>query len=198
MLSSSRARPWRAAISTTSAAPEASRTPADTDSGPDTSVLRIEHVGAHDLDLAGLAVNGRCAHQSLTQALAATRHQGEAHPAIELDRGGRRGHVAETRGGRVRRDQLQAVAQALALEGPPYAYELQPIGRGEAGALRQRAADEIAVLLQHPLKAEIIGAGVAVQLSSCHVTLLNAQGVERFEAIGRYMEGLARLEHRRS
>src|SRR3984893_19408201 len=197
MLSSSRARPWRAAISTMSAAQDASRRPgADTDSGPDTSVVRIEHVGAHDLDLARLVVNGRCADQPLTQALAATRHQGEAHPAIELDRGGRRGHVAETRGGRVRRDQLQAVAQALAPEGPPYADELQPLGRCEAGALRQRAADEIALLLQHPLKAEIVGAGVAVQLSSRHVTLLNTQGVERFEAIGRNAEGLARLEHR--
>src|SRR5260370_5813499 len=196
MRSSSRARPWNAAISTTSATQEASRTPADTDSGPDTNVLRIEHVGAHDLDLAGFVVNGRCADQPLTQPLAAAHHQRQAHPTIELDPRGRRGHVAETRGGRLRRDELYAVAQALrALEGP-HADELQPIGCRQAGALRQRAADEIAVLLQHPLKAEIIGAGVAVQLSSGHVTLLDAQGVERLEAIGRYTEGFARLEHR--
>src|SRR5882762_5497592 len=198
MLSSSWARACRAAISTISATQDASRMPgADTDSGPDTSVLRIEHVGAHDLELGDLVVNGRCADHPLTQAPAAARHQRQTHPAIELDRGGRRGHVAETRGARLRRDQLQAVAQAVpALEGP-YPDELQPIRRREAGALRQRAADEIAVLLQHPLKAEIIGAGVAVELRSRHVALLDAQGVERLEAVGRYTQGLACLEHRR-
>src|SRR2546421_6807022 len=63
-------------------------------------------------------------------------------------------------------------------------------------SLRQRAADEIPVLLQHPLQAEIIGAGVAVQLRGGHVTLLDAQRVERIEAVGRYTEGLARREHR--
>src|SRR2546430_7988948 len=67
-----------------------------------------------------------------------------------------------------------------ALEGP-HADELQPIGRRQPGALRQRAADEIPVLLQHPLQAEIIGAGVAVQLRGGHVTLLDAQRVERID-----------------
>src|ERR1700682_3935133 len=108
MLSSSWARGWRAAISPIYVTEDASRMPGA--SSPDTNVVRIEHVGADDLELGDLVVNGRCADEPLTQALAAARHQRQAHPAIELDRGGRRGHVAETRGARLRRDQLEASA----------------------------------------------------------------------------------------
>src|SRR2546423_11842726 len=94
--------PCRAAISTISAAQDASRMPGvargiDSDSGADTKLLRIEHVRAHDLHLDGLVVNRRCADQPLTQPPAAARRQRQPHPAVALDRGGRGGHLAETR-----------------------------------------------------------------------------------------------------
>src|SRR2546430_8187914 len=153
MFSSSGARPCRAAISTISAAQDASRMPGvargiGRESGADTKVLRVEHVRAHDLDLDGLVVNRRCADQPLTQPPAAARHQRQAHPAVALDRGGRGGHVAETRSARLGCDELQAVSQAVRARQGPYADELQALGRREAGALRQRAADEIIELLR--------------------------------------------------
>src|SRR5256885_5366482 len=148
-------------------------------SGADTKVLRIEQVWAHDLELDGLVVNRRRADQPLTQPPAAARQQRQAHPAVALNRGGGGGHVARTGRASLRCDELQAVSQTVRARQGTYADELQALGRREAGALRQRAADEITLLLQHPLQAEIIGAGVAVQLCGGHVTLLDAQGVDR-------------------
>src|SRR5258708_35428070 len=107
MFLSSGARPWRAAISTISAAQDASRMP---DSGADTQVLRIEHVRAHDLDLDGLVVNRRGADQPLPQSLAAARNPRETHPAIARDRRGRGGHVAKSRRARLRFDGLYGVS----------------------------------------------------------------------------------------
>src|SRR5579863_805628 len=82
----------KAASSRISAVTGASRIPAPGDggrgSGPDTQVLRVEHVGAHDLELRRLIVERRDAEQTAADALAAAREQREPHPALELGGGG--------------------------------------------------------------------------------------------------------------
>src|ERR1700758_4728606 len=81
-------------------------------SGPDTGVLRIEHVGTHDFDLGALAVKGRSAEQARADALPAGREQREPHPPLEIDGRGRGGDVTETRLRRLPCDEVHPVAQA--------------------------------------------------------------------------------------
>src|SRR5689334_10394999 len=119
-----------------------------------TQVLRVEHVGADDLDLAALAVHGRETDETPSDAPPAACNEGEPHPPLELDRRSRRGHVAEARGASLGVEQLHAVTQrTCAIEGA-HADQLQPVGRDEPRALRERAADEVAVRLEHALHPE--------------------------------------------
>src|SRR5437588_9995486 len=116
MPESSLARARNAASSTISTAQAASSTPGTSLAAPrasraDTQVLRIEHVGARDFELGALAVHGRESGETPSDAPPAAGHEGESHPAPELDRGGRCGHVAETRGAALGGEALQAVAQ---------------------------------------------------------------------------------------
>src|SRR5436305_787320 len=94
MPESSLARARNAASSTISTAQAAISTPEASLAAPrasraDTQVLRIEHVGAHDFDLGALAVHGRESGETPSDAPPAAGHEGESHPAPELDRGGR-------------------------------------------------------------------------------------------------------------
>ena len=102
------------------------------------------------------------------------------------------GDVAEAAVGGCRHDQLRAVAQAARAVDGAHAHQLQALRRGEARALRERAADEVAALLQQALQAEIIGRGIAVQLRGGDVPFLDAQGVERIESVGADAERRAR------
>ena len=83
-----------------------------------------------------------------------------------------------------RRPQMRAAAQpGFGVYGPD-ADELQPARFLHSGTFQQRTADEIAALLQHPRQAEIAGRGGAVQLAAGHMTLLDAQHVQRVQPIG--------------
>src|SRR5262249_6268296 len=55
-------------------------------SGPNTRILRIKHVRAHDLDTEARIVHRRNAEHPLPDALAPVRQQREPNPTFELDR----------------------------------------------------------------------------------------------------------------
>src|SRR5262249_40511303 len=159
-------RSRNAASSTMSAGHEASLTPAapaDAASGPDTRVLRIQHVGTHDLELERLPVNGRSADETRADALPSGGEEGEAHPALELGgwRGG--GDVAEARVVRPGGEEVHPVAQPARTVYRMHADELQPF-RGGRLAARECPADEVAALLQHALEPQVVRARVAVEL----------------------------------
>src|SRR5204863_4930133 len=88
-------RDWSADVcSSDPSGPSGTPPPAPSLAGPrasraNTQVLRIEHVGAHDFDLGALAVHGRESGETPSDAPPAAGHEGESHPAPELDRGGR-------------------------------------------------------------------------------------------------------------
>src|SRR5262249_44156720 len=123
-------RSRRAASSMTSAATGEQVMPAGASaavrlSGPDTHVLRIEHVRAEDLKLHRLLMDGRAGEQPLPKALATTGEQRESHPAFELDRRSGGGEVAKTHIGGLTRNELTAVAQTLAAIGRADTDQLQ-------------------------------------------------------------------------
>src|ERR1700722_666140 len=193
MPATSLARLRSAAISTISLALVSSCRPnarpgIDGSSGADTQVLRIDNVRADDLDLGGLIVDRRAGEQPLPDALPAARKQRQSHPAGKFSRRGAGSDVAEARGACLARDQVGTVAQASHAFHRAHAHQLQSIGRGKAGALRQRAADVVTLLLEHAPKSQILGAGVAIDLGAGHVTLFDAQRVERIEAVRRDAE----------
>src|SRR5262249_6685480 len=145
------------------------------ESGANTLILRVDEVRAHDLELDELLVDERSAEYARADTRAPVGEQCEPHPALELRRGARGGEVAEARGRGGAHHELHAVAQALAAIEWPHADELQPPGSGESRAGTERAADEVAVFLQHPPEAQVRGAGIAVELRCGHVALLDAQ-----------------------
>ena len=120
--------------------------------------------GTDDLDFALLLVRGRDGEQALTETRAPGGQQREGHPALEGRRRGGGGQVANAVVAGTGSHQLGAIAQPVGSGDRPNAHQLQPIGRAESGTLRQGPANEIAVLLQHALQAQIIGAGIAVEL----------------------------------
>src|SRR5262249_42895959 len=122
--------------------------------------------------------------------------QRQPHPAFELDGGCGRGEVAETHIARVGSDELAAVAQPLRAVTRAHADELEPLRARERRTLRERPADEVALFLEQALEPEIIRRGVAVELSGRDVPFLDAQRVERVEAVRAHLEPRARLEQR--
>ena len=157
-------------------------------------VVRRGHARSPDRACAGSRSRARCCSACIGE-LPISRwpmrarpagEQRQPHPAFELDRGRRGGHVAEASArGACAATSWAPLRRRRARSSGRTPTSCRRSGALSAGALRQRAADEVAVLFQQALKAQIRRAGVAIDLGRSHVALLDAQRVERIQAVGR-------------
>src|SRR5262245_13025527 len=91
---------------------------------------------------------------------------------------------------------MRAIAKAFETIDGAHAYELKAIYRSHAGTLSEHPAYEVGVFLQHAGEAEIIGVRVAVELCAGDVAFLDAQRIERVEAVWGDAVGFACFQKR--
>ena len=123
------------------------------------------------------ACAGDAATRRWPEARASGGEQREAHPALKGRRGSHRSEITEARLAGAAPEQLRAIAQPFARIERSHANELQAVRGTETRALRERAPNVVALLLQQARHAQILGAGVAVQFGAGDVAFFDAQNI---------------------
>src|SRR5690606_32539083 len=155
--------------------------------------FRIEEMVAYDLDLSeALAKRVGQEGARAVPRLAAT-HQRQADIFLQGGRIARGGDMADARSESVTVGLLHNVRPAVkrpAVE-RDHADEAQAAPVDLPLAVHEGGADEGLFLGKHPVEIKVARGGATVDFGARHMALLDAQGAERFQTVGRDAEGLA-------